>query len=213
MARSHAIVHSSILEALKDRSVGAQLLYRQLLERPERGTLGVIPYRPRSWAKYMPGATEEDVEGFVVELEAHDFLVVDRDELECVHRTHMHHDGVLKQAQIVMAAAKQRHSVESEKVGAAVDAQIPPELRDRWPDAIANGKRAEVQAWLEECGAASYKPSRPPPRPPEPGWTQAGASLELGQRQAPGTGPGPVTGVRPRSVAPLPPKSEAVSHA
>lgn len=195
MARSHAIVHSTILDSdLSERSIGAQLLYRQLLERPERGTLGVITYRPGSWAKYMPGLTTTDVEALVDELEAHGFIVVDRDELEVIHRTHMHHDGVLKQAQVLMAAAKQRTAVESRKIAAAIDAQIPPALRDRWPHAIATGKRSEVQAWMEETGAATYKPEWSPTTTPEEGLRKAKTRLEegipLARRQAPGTGTG-----------------------
>jgi len=163
MARSHAIVHSSILESdLSERSIGAQLLYRQLLERPERGTLGVISYRPASWCKYLPGLDRADVEALVDELEDHDFLVVDRDELELIHRTHMHHDGVLKQPQVLMAAAKARTAVESVKIGAAIDDQIPPALRDRWPTAIAKGEREVVRGWMKDCDAASYKaPNKP----------------------------------------------------
>lgn len=199
MARSHAIVHSSILDSdLSQRSIGAQLLYRQLLERPERGTLGVISYRPGSWAKYLPGLTTADVEELVDELEIHGFLVVDRAELEVIHRTHMHHDGVLKQAQVLMAAAKQRTAVESPKIAAAIDAQIPPALRDRWPHDIATGKRTEVQAWMDEADAASYKPEWRPPTSPKEGFRKARACLEegipLAQRQAPGTGTGSVTG-------------------
>ena len=167
MARSHALVHSSILgSSLSARSIPAQLLYRQLLERRERTTLGVIIYRPATWAKTLPGTTTADVEELVAELEAHDHLIVDRDTLEVVHRTHMHHDGVLKQAQVIMAAAKARPTVESRKIGEAIDAQIPPELRDRWPDAIARGSRRQVQQWLEDTKAASYKPPKKPSTSP-----------------------------------------------
>lgn len=185
MARSHAIVHSSILESdLSERSIPAQLLYRQLLERPERNTLGVITYRPGSWAKYLPGLTSADVEELVVELEHHGFLVVDRDELELIHRTHMHHDGVLKQPQVLMAAAKARKAVESPKIGAAIDEQIPPALREYWPDAIAKGDREEVRKWMKECNAADYKPDNKASFSPREAFDKAGTSLEEGYPQA-----------------------------
>lgn len=228
MARSHALVHSTILESsLSRRSIPAQLLYRQLLERRERSTLGVIVYRPASWAKTLPGLTVDDVEHLVVELEEHGHLIVDRDTLEVVHRTHMHHDGVLKQAQVIMAAAKARPTVESEKIGAAIDAQIPPALRDRWPDAIANGKRGEVQAWLHEVDAPSYKPPRkpdvsPPASPPEGSRTspteaqdKAGVSPTLGKRQALVTGDRcPVSGEerQPVEETPQPPAERGASE-
>jgi hypothetical protein len=219
VARSHALVHCSILDSsLSHRSIPAQLLYRQLLERRERSTLGVIVYRPGSWAKTLPGLTAVDVEHLVDELEEHGHLIVDRDTLEVVHRTHMHHDGVLKQAQVIMAAAKARPTVESPKIGAAIDAQIPPALRDRWPEGIANGKRGEVQAWLHEVDAASYKPPRkpdgsPPTSPPQGSPTspteaqgQPSTSPTLGQRQALVTGDRcPVSGDSRQPVEKHPP--------
>ena len=202
MARSHALVHSSILESsLSRRSVPAQLLYRQLLERRERNTLGVIIYRPATWAKTMPGLTAGDVEDLVVELEEHGHLIVDRDTLEVVHRTHMHHDGVLKQAQVIMAAAKARPTVESVRIGEAIDAQIPPELRDRWPTAIATGQRNEVQAWLNDVDAASYKPpkkastSPTEASPTSPATSPTEAQSKANGSQASGSGDRcPVTG-------------------
>lgn len=208
MARSHAIVHVSIDDSsLSERSIGAQLLFRKLMERRERGTLGLMMYRPSVWAQKLPGLTTADVEVLVEELEEHGHIIVDRDTLELVHRTHMFHDGVLGQAQILMSAAKARPAVESPKVGAAIDAQIPPELRDRWPEGIAKAKRGEVQAWINDCDAASYKPPKranaSPPFNPELGQplgqSQANGSLEegwdLGQRQALVTGDRrPVTG-------------------
>lgn len=184
MARSHAIVHSSILESdLSERSIPSQLLYRQLMERPERNTLGVITYRPGSWVKYLPGLTTADVEELVVELEHYGFLVVDRDELELIHRTHMHHDGVLKQPQVLMAAAKARTAVESKKIGAAIDEQIPPALRDRWPDAIANGERKEVGGWMKDCNAAAYKPDNKASFSPREAFDKANGRLEEGYPQ------------------------------
>lgn len=215
-ARSHAIVHSSILESdLADRSIGAQLLYRQLLERPERNKVGLIMYRPRSWARSLPCLNADDVEALVEELEEHDFLVVDRDTLEVVHRTHMHHDGVLKMSQVLIAAAKERPAVESPKIGAAIDDQIPPSLRDRWPTTIARSKREVVKEWIDECDAGSYKPPRKPsvsptePQPTSPteafdkGSDNPNGSLPEGcppaQRQAQGRGMGTGRGEGPRT--------------
>lgn len=166
-ARSYALVHSSILDGdLVERSVGAQLLYLQLLVRPERNKVGLIMYRPRSWARSLPGVDLDQVEELVDELEQHDFLVVDRDTLEVVHRTHMHHDGVLKMGQVLIAAAKERPAVESPKIGAAIDEQVPPELRQLWPDVIAKAKRGDVQKWIDECDAGSFKPARKPTMSP-----------------------------------------------
>lgn len=160
-ARSYALIHSTILASdLTEQSLGAQLLYLQLLARPERNKVGLIMYRPRSWVKSLPGLTVADVEDLVAELEDADLLVVDRDTLEVVHRTHMHHDGVLKMSQVLISAAKERPAVESDIIGAAIDEQIPPQLRDRWPHVIARTGRETVQEWIKECDAGSYKPPR-----------------------------------------------------
>lgn len=166
-ARSYALIHSSILESdLTDRSLGAQLLYLQLLARPERNKVGLIMYRPRSWARSLPGLDPDDVEHLVEELEDADMIVVDRDTLECVHRTHMYHDGILKMGQVLISAAKERPAVESSIIGAAIDEQIPPQLRDRWPHVIARTGRDVVQEWIKECDAGSYKPPRKPSTSP-----------------------------------------------
>lgn len=93
---------------------GPQRLYLLLISQPTISHVGVLAYTPGRWATLAADTTAEDMAAALDTLEAHGYVLVDRDTEEVWVRTYMHHDElhrVHNGRKALEKAAGQVHSV------------------------------------------------------------------------------------------------------
>lgn len=131
MARQFAQLQLRIWvdEDWTDLSIEAQHLYSQLLSQEELGESGLIPLRPRRWAKLSRNGSVEKVNAALAELDAASFLVVDTETAEVLVRTLIRNGGIYKHVRMLKAALNQAERAESPRVRSAMGqelAKLPP---------------------------------------------------------------------------------------
>ena len=131
----------------KRLSMGAQWLYEALISQESMNYAGVLPLTERRWANLAADLTVADIEGFLRELIAGNFIVVDFETEEVLVRSFIRNDGLWRQAGMFIIAlgwADKVKSLELRHALAAELARLPIEevkpgrraLKEPLPDAV-----------------------------------------------------------------------------
>lgn len=148
MARTHGRVLASIWNDADFRALprDARLAYVFLISQPDLDHAGVIALRLRRWGKDLD-ATPAEVAGWLGDLEAGRFIVIDWDEEELLVRSYIRHDGVWKQPNVFKSAAASAAECESPRIKRELLAEI---RRLSIPADASN----DIQRTLEELESA-----------------------------------------------------------
>lgn len=135
MARDHARIRLDIWadDDFRDLSSSAQWLYMHLLTSPDLSFAGVTDWRPPRIAAHTSELTGADVEMFASELEAGEYVVIDRRSEECLIRSFVKHDGLMKSPNMAKALAKDHAAIGSATIRAVVVGQLL-RLREQQPN-------------------------------------------------------------------------------
>lgn len=102
------------------------LVYTQ----PDLNRCGVLPYRPRYWAKLATDSPEPDLEQDFRDLHNTRHVIVDDNDELLLIRTYVKHDGLLSQPLVVASMIRDYHRVTSPLIRTAFLAEI----RRLWED-------------------------------------------------------------------------------
>lgn len=108
MARDHARLMCSVWTDgdFLSRTSEAQRLYMLLMSQADITYAGVVPYRPRRWARLSKDGSITKIRRAHAELEHHGYIVTDTATEETVVRTFICHDRVLKVPNVARAMVK-----------------------------------------------------------------------------------------------------------
>lgn len=125
MPRTRAMILTSIWSDpdFVALSPATKLVYLALLSQPDVNHLGLLSIAYSRWARALRGSVEW-VRECVEELEEARFLVVDHETDQLLIRTFMRHDGVIKQPNILRAAASALGEVFSVKIAEALHQEL-----------------------------------------------------------------------------------------
>lgn len=162
MARDHARIKIDIWadDDFGTLSHSAQWLYLYLLSSPTLNFAGITDYRPARISGRSPSLTAEDVEEMARELEAGEYIVVDRKVELVLIRSFVKHDGLLRSPNMAKALAKEYLRIESRTLRAVLVGQLlslqeqSPELKG-WAylgDVLANRSLTPAEAFEEMSG-------------------------------------------------------------
>ena len=138
MARNHATILSAIwsdpdFNALPSK---AQWLYLLLLSQRDLSSCGVLPSRPKMWARFTSDLDRSEVEDAALLLDERGFVVLDVDTDEILVRTFMRHDGITRSPNMLKSAARQFGAIHSERIQSAILAELPKHLRAAFPGEV-----------------------------------------------------------------------------
>jgi hypothetical protein len=151
MARTFAQVQLRIWvdDEFTALSVEAQHLYMLLLSQEDIGPSGLIPLRPRRWAKLAANGSVDNVMASLAELDAASFLVVDEETAEVLVRTFIRNGENYKHVRLLRTALNQAERAESTRIRSALGqelallpAVVVPELTGRNLKAV---EEAEIE--------------------------------------------------------------------
>lgn len=149
MARDHARVNLALWndDDFLDLPYPAQHLYLVLWTHPDLSYAGVVDWHPGRIASRAAGWTVDEVNAAAQCLEARLFIVIDHETQECLIRSWVRWDGLMKQPIMAVSFAKARASVASREIrGVIVHEAL--RLRDREPE-LAGWAKPQVQELLE----------------------------------------------------------------
>lgn len=108
MARDHARLLCAVWgdKDWIDRTGEAQRLYMLLISQADISYAGVLPYRPRRWARLAKDTSLAKIRRAHSELEHHGYVVTDLSTEETAVRTFIHHDKVLRVPNVARAMVK-----------------------------------------------------------------------------------------------------------
>lgn len=126
MARDHARIQVALWSDPDFRllSCEAQRMYLVILSQPRLSYCGALDYLPSRLAILANDDTPEYVEQAVKALEAHRYVVVDRDTHELLVRTFVRHDGLLGSPNVTKAMLKDRAALLSEPLRNVLDDEL-----------------------------------------------------------------------------------------
>ena len=126
MARDHARIQVAIWSDPDFRSLtgAAQRMYLLLLSQPRLTYCGSLDYLPGRWAMLGAGEDIARVEHAVKELEAANYVAVDRDTSELLIRSYVRHDGLLSSPNVTKAMVKDRAALLSCELREIVDDEL-----------------------------------------------------------------------------------------
>lgn len=189
MPRKHAQVNMAIWndEDWLDLPPAAQHLYLLLWIHPGLSYAGVVEWRPSRLAAKAGGWTVEEVRRAADCLEARLFIVVDEATEECLIRSWVRFDGLLKQPIMAVSFANARAEASSRDIRAVIVHEAL-RLQQREPNLAGWGRR-QVQELL---GQRSLDPRERelPADPFTPGVTPA-STPDLGVKAGGGGNPKP----------------------
>lgn len=163
MARDHARLRCAIWtdDDFLERTGDAQRLYMLLMSQQDITYAGVLPYRPRRWARLAKDSNLTKIRRSLGELGDHGFIALDHDTEETAVRTFIHHDGVLKVPNISRAMVKAYRHILSDHLRDVVLNEVARLWENRpegdgakgWPIVMApirdGGMREDVEAALQ----------------------------------------------------------------
>lgn len=137
MANAHGHILATIWRDRDFQRLGMapQWLYMQLLSSPDRNLCGVVPYTPRRWQAGARGVTLADIDKAVGALSETRFVLVDDDTDELLVRTVVKHDPP-RNPNVTVGMWRQWERIASERVRAAIVAEMPAEVWLRAPLAV-----------------------------------------------------------------------------
>ena len=150
MPRKHAQVNMAIWndEDWLDLPAAAQHLYLLLWIHPGLSYAGVVEWRPARLAAKAAGWTVEDVQQAADCLEARLFIVVDPATEECLVRSFVRFDGMLKKPIMAVSFANARAEVSSRDIRAVIVHEAL-RLQQRHPD-LPGWSKQQVQELLTQ---------------------------------------------------------------
>jgi hypothetical protein len=164
----------------KARSPRGQWFYMLLLSQASLNRAGVIDLTSKRWARLASGpAVEQQIASAMDELEAANFIVVDRDTEELFVRSYMRGDGVEKQPNVLKAACRQALEVHSSTIRVALEAEMRRLERPR---------REESAACLDAAIDALAKGNGNPSPNPSPKGSNNGSPKGMGHPRGVGEG-------------------------
>jgi len=105
-------------------TVEAQHLYSLLLSQEDIGPSGLIPLRPRRWARLSSNGTVEKVMSALAELDAASFLVVDEETAEVLVRTFIRNGENYKHVRLLRTALNQAERAEGARIRSALGQEL-----------------------------------------------------------------------------------------
>lgn len=122
MARDHARIRLDIWtdDDWRDLSAGAQWLYMRLLSHGGLSFAGVVEWRPGRLAAGAADLRAADVEMYACELLAGRFVLIDAGTEECLIRSFVKHDGLMRSPNMAAAFVKAHAAVESKAIRGVV---------------------------------------------------------------------------------------------
>lgn len=136
MARDYSKTNLTIWQDPEFRSLPwpAQHVYRMFWDHPGLSYCGVVDYRPARMLGWGAGWKRADFEALVACLRARHFLVVDETTEECLVRSWVRFDGILKQPRLAVSMANAFGEVGSNTIRGVIVSELH-KLRDREPGA------------------------------------------------------------------------------
>lgn len=164
MGRDRSFLNTAIWQDADFRALPplAQHLYFVLWTHPGLSYAGVVDWRPARLAPMSGGWTRADVEAAAACLEARLFIVVDQDTEECLVRSYVRFDGLMRQANLAVSFANAYAEVASNNIRGVIVRETQ-KLRELEPD-IAAWRKEQVLGVLSQ--PAVDPRSRPLPNDP-----------------------------------------------
>jgi len=145
----------------------AQHLYMLLLSQEDIGPSGLIPLRPRRWARLSTNGSVDNVMASLTELDDASFLVMDEETAEVLVRTFIRNGENYKHVRLLRTALNQAERVESPRIRSALGqelallpAVVVPELTGRNAKAVEEAQ-AEQQHLNEVVSMLNDAPPDP----------------------------------------------------
>jgi hypothetical protein len=129
-------------------SMEAQHLYSLLISQEDCGPSGLIPLRPRRWAKLSGNGSVDKVLSALTELDNTAFLVVDIETAEVLVRTFIRNGENYKHVRLLRMALAQAERVESPRIRSALGQELAKLPKVVVP--VATGRNAKA---VEEARA------------------------------------------------------------
>lgn len=168
MARDHARIRLDIWadEDFTNLTSSGQWLYTRLLTHADLSYCGVADWRPGRLAASAADLTESDVEMFAAELEAGDFLVIDRGTEEVLVLSFVKHDGLMDKWNLAAAVARTFTAVASKPLRGVIVHELS-RLKDDYPE-YRGWERPDVRKVLRrEAISPADAHEMTPPNPTE----------------------------------------------
>ena len=190
MARDHARIRLDIWDDddFRDLPSSSQWLYFHLCSSKSLSFCGVTDWRPARIGAHTAELTGDDIECFAADLEAGQFVIVDRDSEEALVRSFIRHDGLMKEPNMAKAMVKDHAVIGSRVLRAVVIDQLKrykrqePHLRGWAHTGTLLQKRSmtPAQAFAVLLPNPSGKPSvTPSGKPSEKGGPHPSATPSL----------------------------------
>lgn len=127
MARAFAKVKGTVWRDSdwRDLEPDEQWAYILLLSQPQINNCGVLPYVVTRWARLAAGLTVDAVNHLMEALDRAGFVVVDEETAEVLVRTFIKHDEVERQPNLLKAAKRQYHEIQSPRIRASLVVEYP----------------------------------------------------------------------------------------
>jgi hypothetical protein len=105
-----------------------QRMFLLLLSQPDLSLCGVIPYRPKRWARLSADATVESVEKGIRGLSERSYVVVDDETDELWVRTFLKYDGIFSQPKLRKGFENAVEQVMSIDIRSSIRLSIPSSM-------------------------------------------------------------------------------------
>lgn len=125
----------------------AQHIYRMLWDHPLLTYCGVVDWRPAKLSAWSAGLDRDLIKQFTDCLQARHFIVVDEDTEECLVRSWVRWDGLIRQPRLAVSFANAYAAVASRTLRGVVIHEMK-KLKDREPEATGWAKPS-VQAMFD----------------------------------------------------------------
>lgn len=141
MARDYAKTNLTIWQDPEWRALPwpAQHVYKMFWEHPGLSYCGVVDWRPSKMIGWGAGWTREDLAALTDCLRARHFLVVDEDTEECLIRSWIRFDGVIKQPRLAVSMCNAFGAVGSNEIRGVIVDELR-KLKEREPEAAGWAK-------------------------------------------------------------------------
>jgi hypothetical protein len=127
MARTHARILASVWtdEDWRALTRDGQWAYVLLVSQPQINNCGVLHLALKRWVRLARGMKIDDVKHALAELEYAHFVVCDNETDEILVRSFIKHDRIERQPNLVTAAKRQFHEIESHRIRVALQHYYP----------------------------------------------------------------------------------------
>jgi hypothetical protein len=194
-------------------SVEAQHLYMLLLSQEDIGPSGLIPLRPRRWARLSTNGSVDNVMASLTELDYASFIVMDEETAEVLVRTFIRNGENYKHVRLLRTALNQAERVESPRIRSALGQELALLPAVVIPEPNGKNAKAVEEANVEQQHLNEVL-SMLNDAPPDPGHGMASWDEGKGwpHPTVPVTGPVPVS-VPARGLPPTENSSSLVGNA